>query len=122
MVFAGNHFDACIYGRSRINIEADHKPLESVVLKPLNDVPKRLQRMMLQLQKCNLQWKYKKGTNMFLADTLSQAHLPEVYACDLELATNLEGIDQTAPMLLVVSKDRLLQIKRASTDGPSCRR
>ena len=116
VVFACDHFDAYIYGRSRINIETDHKPLESIVLKPLNDAPKRLQRMLLQLQKYNLQWKYKKGTSMFLADTLSRAHLPEVYACDLELATNLEGIDHTAPMLLAVSKDRLIQIKHASTD------
>ena len=89
------------------------------MLKPLNDVPKRLQRMLLQLQKYNLQWKYKKGTSMFIADTLSWAHLPEVYACDLELATNLEGIDHTAPMLLTVSKDRLIQIKQASTDDPT---
>ena len=119
VVFVCDHFDAYIYGRSRINIETDHKPLESIVLKPLNDAPKRLQRMLLQLQKYNLQWKYKKGTSMFLADTLSRAHLPEVCACDLELATNLEGIDHMAPMLLAVSKDRLIQIKHASTDDPT---
>ena len=62
MVFACDHFDAYIYGRGRVNIETDHKPLESIVLKPLNDAPKRLQRMLLQLQKYNVQWKYKKGT------------------------------------------------------------
>ena len=55
----------------------------------------------------------------FLADTLSQAHLPEVCTCDLELATNLESIDHMEPMLLAISKDRLIQIKHASTDDPT---
>ena len=116
VVFACDHFDAYIYGRSRINIETDHKPLESIVLKPLHNAPQRLQRMLLKLQKYNLQWKYKKGTTMFLADTLSRAHLPDVGACDI--ASNLEGIDHTTDTLLAVSKDRLLQIKHASSDDP----
>lgn len=47
VVFACDHFDAYIYGRSRVNIETDHKPLESIVQKPLNNAPKRLQRMLL---------------------------------------------------------------------------
>lgn len=34
---------------------------------------------------------------MFLADTLSWAHLPGVCACDQELATNLESVDHTVP-------------------------
>ena len=41
---------------------------------------------------------------MFLADTLSRAHLPEVCTCDLELATNLESIDHTESMLLPIVK------------------
>ena len=59
-------------------METDHKPLESIMLKPLNSAPKRLQRMLLKLQKQSLQVKYKKGEKMFLADTLSRAYLPEV--------------------------------------------
>ena len=45
--------------------------------------------------------------------------MPEVCACHLELAKNLEGIDHTAPVPLAVSKDRLIQIKLASTDVPT---
>ena len=45
--------------------------------KPLNDGPKRLQRMLLQLQKYSLDVSYKKGKHMYLADTLSHAYLPE---------------------------------------------
>ena len=116
VVFACHHFDAYIYGRSRVNIETDHKPLESIVQKPLHSAPQRLQRMLLSLQKYSLQWKYKKGTTMFLADTLSRAHPPEVCAC--EVAVNLESIDHTADTLLAVSKENLLQIKHASSDDP----
>ena len=55
---------------------------------------------------------------MFLADTLSRAHLPEVNACDYELSANLEEIDHTAPTLLAITKDKLTQITHASADDP----
>ena len=66
VVFACDHFDACIYGCSKVHIQTDHKPLESIVQKPLHSAPKRLQRMLLQFQKYNLQWTYKKGTTITL--------------------------------------------------------
>ena len=43
VVFACDHFDAYIYGRSKVHIQTDHKPLESIVQKPLHSAPKRLQ-------------------------------------------------------------------------------
>ena len=118
VVFACDHFDAYIYGRSKVHIQTDHKPLESIVQKPLHSAPKRLQRMLLQLQKYNLEWTYKKGTTMYLADTLSRAHLPDVCACDHELATNLAKIDHTATTQLAVTKDRLTRISYTSADDP----
>ena len=62
------------YGRHVI-IETDHKPLEAVCKKSLTSAPKRLQRMLLQLQKYDLEVMYKKGTEMYFADTLSRADL-----------------------------------------------
>ena len=73
IVFACDHFEAHIFGRDKVHVETDHKPLESIVLKSLNSGPKRLQRMLLRLQKYNLQVKYKKEEEMFLADTLSSS-------------------------------------------------
>jgi len=64
-----------------VHIETDHQPLVSIVTKPLNNAPSRLQRMLLRLQKYSLKITYKKGSEMYLADTLSRAHLPEVNAC-----------------------------------------
>ena len=45
IVFACDHFEAYIYGREQVNIETDHQPLVSIITKPLNKAPDRLQRM-----------------------------------------------------------------------------
>ena len=60
--------------------ESDHNPLETIFLKPLTAAPKCLQGMLLYLQKLDLAVCYKKGTEMFLVDTLSRAPLPEVFS------------------------------------------
>ena len=65
--FGCERFDHYIYGR-HIMVESDHKPLESLATKSIHAVPKRLQRMMLCLQKYDLNIKYKKGSMMYLAE------------------------------------------------------
>ena len=82
IVFACDHFEAYVYGREAVQVETDHQPLVSIVKKPLNSAPSRLQRLLLQLQKYNLNLKYKRGPMMFLADTLSRAYLPDINACE----------------------------------------
>ena len=114
IVFACERFEAYIFGRDLVNVETDHKPLEAIVLKPLHAAPQRLQRMLLRLQKFNLQIKYQKGTQMFLADTLSRAHLPEVETCSS--VHDLEMVDHKAT--LAISGARWHQIKHASADDP----
>ena len=57
IVFACDRFDAFVYGRDLVNVETDHKPLEAIFIKPLAATQKRLQRMLLRLQKYNLQVK-----------------------------------------------------------------
>ena len=66
---------AIVFGLERrpVKIETYHKPLESIFKKRLIGAPKRLQRMMLRLQKYDLKVTYKKGYEMYLADTLSRA-------------------------------------------------
>ena len=73
ILFAVERFEQCVYGRP-VKIETDHKPLESIFRKSLVSAPKRLQRMLLRLQKFDLQVSYKKGIEMYLADTLSRAY------------------------------------------------
>ena len=63
-------FDQFVYGRP-ITVQTDHKPLESIFKKSLLSAPKRLQRMLLQLQRYSLNIVYKPGKELFIADTLS---------------------------------------------------
>ena len=53
IVFACQHFDAYIFGREHVQGETDHKPLVSIVDKPLYKAPSRLQKMLLKLQRYN---------------------------------------------------------------------
>lgn len=76
IVFACEHFNQYIFGRDIIHVQSDHKPLQSIFNKPLLSAPKRLQRMLLRLQRYRLEVKYKKGTEMYIADMLSRAYLP----------------------------------------------
>ena len=91
IVFAVERFEPYVYGRDKVTVESDHKPLQFIFQKPLHDVPKRLQRMFLRLQKYSLHVLYNKGTERYLADTLRRAYLPEVNSCDL--IPELEDID-----------------------------
>ncbi|KAL8611232.1 hypothetical protein ACOMHN_013663 [Nucella lapillus] len=59
-VFACRKFHDFVYGR-KVTIQTDHKPLITIVKKSLNAAPARLQRMLLQLQRYNLNFVYKKG-------------------------------------------------------------
>ena len=68
------------------------------MLKPLNSAPKRLQRMLLHLQKYNLEVKYKSGDKLYLVDTLSRAHQAEIHVCDL--SHNLVEVDHTLSLAL----------------------
>ena len=112
IVFACEIFDTYIYDRDVVTVETDHKPLEGIVRKALNSAPERLQRMLLRLQRYNLEIRYKKGTEMFLADTLSRAFLPKAQVS--ALVHELEEIDHKAP--LPVSDARWHQVENASAD------
>ena len=66
IVFGVERFEQYVYGRP-VHVETDHKPLESIFKKSLISAPKRLQRMLLRLQKFDLFVSYKKGSEMVLA-------------------------------------------------------
>ena len=74
-VFGMEHNHQYVYGR-RVTLWADHKPLEMIAKKPLAAAPKRLQRLMMRLMQYDVEIKYRRGPDMYLADTLSRAYLP----------------------------------------------
>ena len=75
VVWSIEKFDQYTYGR-RVNMVSDHKPLESIMKKALASAPKRLQGMMMRLQKYDINLIYVPGKNLLLADTLSRACRP----------------------------------------------
>ena len=100
-----------LYGKQDVVVHSDHQPLETIFKKPLNKAPKRLQRMMLQLQPFKFTVVYKKGKYMYLTDALSRAALncpipsgpkEEVFQCDPEnsqevFRVELESLDLDSP-------------------------
>ena len=95
VVFGCERFHQYIYGK-KVLVESYHKPLESIFSKPLANTPLRLQVMLLQLQRCDINLQYKPGKEMLLADTLSRAHLAET-------AEEISEDDMRAQIHLVTS-------------------
>ena len=89
VVFGCAKFEEYIVGRD-LTIETDHKPLESIIKKPLHALPLRLQRMLVQLQRYpEINLVYKQGTSLHLADALSRVHLEEQLTNAEQLDINL---------------------------------
>ena len=57
-----------------VKIQSDHKPLESILKKFLGCAPRRLQGVMMRLQKYNIELRYERGKDLHLANTLSRAY------------------------------------------------
>ena len=86
IVFACTTFHDYIYSKT-VTVETDHKPLKSIFKKPISKAPARLQNMLLKLEKYSLVIVFKKGSKMYLADTLSRAYLKMALQIKKELNT-----------------------------------
>lgn len=77
IVFACERFHYFFFGREFI-VHSDHKPLESLMKRDIDDVTPRLRRMFMYLLKypC-MSIVYKPGKQMLVADCLSRAPLAE---------------------------------------------
>ena len=76
IMFGCRKFHQYIYGR-KVKLYTDHKPLETILSKPLSQAPPRLQRMMLQIQPYDLEVHYIRGKDIPVADALSRLHTSE---------------------------------------------
>ena len=76
IVHAFHKFDKLLFGKSDVVVHSDHKPLETIFKRPLASAPRRLQSMMLTLQRYTFCVEYHKGSTLHIADTLSRAPLP----------------------------------------------
>ncbi|CAH2101985.1 unnamed protein product [Euphydryas editha] len=111
ILFGCTKFHQYIYGRQTL-VETDHKPIVSLMKKPLYDIPPRLQRIMLRLQPYDLKVSYKPGKYLYIADTLSRAALSEqsLKEVDQELDLHINMLIST----LSVSPEKLKEIKENS--------
>jgi len=92
IVFGMERFHTYVYAH-QVTVETDHKPLISISKKALSSAPKRLQRMLLRLQRYTFELVYRPGSELVLADTLSRAY-PPADATDL----NAEVTDELAAL------------------------
>lgn len=104
IVFGMEKFHQYTYGR-QVTVQSDHKPLE-----PLLSAPKRLQRMLLRLQKYDINVIYVPGREMLLADTLSRAYIQ--YSTKGEAETEVETVNMVD--YLPISAERLSSIRAAT--------
>ena len=120
IVFACEKFHNYIYGRE-VEVETDHKPLIYIFKKPLHECPARLQRMRLRLQQYQLKVCYKKGCELYIADTLSRAYLVSKNDDSLEeklevhiiLPMSTERLEQ---LRVMTSKDPILQVMKTTIE------
>lgn len=87
-----SRFQQYFFGKPFI-VESDHKPLEAIFSKPLSKCPLRLQRLRINLQSYDFTVKYKPGSQMYFADTLSRASYDDknfdIIESDIEAQVNL---------------------------------
>ena len=102
-----------IYAKS-VDVETDHKPLGAIFEKNLFSLTLHVQKMMLKLQRYDLKVRYKPEKEMYVADALSRAYLPETpeILYDEQLDVN---IMETLPM----SQSKLEEFHQATIDSTS---
>ena len=116
IVFAVKRFHTYIYGKGDVTVITDHRPLISIFKKPLGNAPRRLQRMLMQLQCYTINLVYQPGTQLVVADTLSRACLPEqaTETGDDEIAALDDAEQMTNRLEMVASPATIELIKTAA--------
>lgn len=89
ILFGCVRFYQYVYGHDKVTVESDHKPLEAIFKKPLNETPSRLQRILLKLQSYCLNVVYTPGKLMYTADALSRATVDGVQDSDADVSDDV---------------------------------
>ena len=73
VVYGLEKFDQYTFGRTVI-INNDHKPLETILRKPLSQATRRIQSLMMRMFRYDFEFEWMKGAELHVADTLSRAY------------------------------------------------
>lgn len=109
--FGVEKFYQYVFG-TKFVVETDHKPLISIFKKSLNTCPARLQRMLLSLQKYDIDLIYKPGKHLIIADTLSRLSVNKTLEDKMELEAHVCVIEKN----VTISDVRLQQLINATND------
>ena len=112
VLYGCKRFHEYAYGR-HMTVESDHKPLESILHKPLALAPPGLQRMLLALQKYSNTLIHRPGKDIPVADTLSRKSPDDE---DSSLTEDMETQVHTVISTMPVSTDRLGDLKIATAE------
>ena len=129
IVFACSKFDQYIYGK-KVRVETDHRPLEVITKKSILAAPRRLQWMLLALQRHDLEVVYRPGEQQVIADVLSRLPMKSP-AGEIESPT-LQGIlaihtysEDDSELEVIEERDfvrvkdqRLIEVQRAAFTDP----
>ncbi|XP_044731834.1 uncharacterized protein K02A2.6-like isoform X2 [Chrysoperla carnea] len=107
-------YHSYIWGNPNLTIETDHKPLEAIAKKPLHCAPARLQRILFEIMPYCPKIKYKRGTDMVLADIFSR----DAYS-EIDQTENENGSNITIHVNVPLSKSRLEQLKEEIQEDPT---
>ena len=110
IVFGCERFYQYIWGKRTI-VETDHKPLVSIFKKSLHSAPPRIQRLLLRLQRYDLEVIFKPGKLMFIPDTLSRAYVACKDVDDKSLEHEMEVHVHTLVANIPISSDMKNQFK-----------
>lgn len=104
-------FHQYTYGR-QVTVENDHRPLESIVKKPLHKAPRRLQNLLLRILIYDTTVIWKPGSEVPIADLLSRAYLN---------TDSIENSEGKVSMIehLALNEGRIASIKEATAKDTS---
>ncbi|RUS90003.1 hypothetical protein EGW08_002270 [Elysia chlorotica] len=109
VVFGLERFHQYTYGR-QVTIENDHKPLETILNKPLGQAPKRLQNLMMRINRYSIKFQFVPGKDLKLADALSRACLKESEEVEEQFINCIQIRDATMDKIqCATEKDKGLQ-------------
>ena len=108
VLFSLKKFHQYTFG-NQTTVFSDHKPLQSILKKPLDQAPRRLQGMILATQLYNFEVQHIPGKDMHIADLLPRSYLPDASECDS--FDHVNAVDY-----MPVRSERLSKMRKATQD------
>ncbi|XP_048587408.1 uncharacterized protein K02A2.6-like [Nematostella vectensis] len=106
-------FHYYVYGR-HVTVQSDHKPLEAIFKKHIFSAPSRIARMMLRIQKYDVNIKYIPGKEIPLADALSRLN-----PCPADTIPDLDVSVHVLHLHLNARPTRVRQIQAETAKDPA---